>query len=101
MSATTRHAVFVLRGNPATGLAGVGLSLVVLLALAAPWIVPFNPLAFDVRLALQPLSAAHWAGTDQLGREILNRILTASRLAGRGYARRRCFPPLSPLPPSA
>jgi len=80
MSATTRHAVFVLRGNPVTGLAGVGLSLVVLLAFAAPWIVPFNPLASDVPQALQPPSAAHWAGTDQLGRDILSRILTAARL---------------------
>jgi peptide/nickel transport system permease protein len=80
MSAATRHAVFVLRGNPVTGLAGVGLSLVVLLAFAAPWIVPFNPLASDVPQALQPPSAAHWAGTDQLGRDILSRILTAARL---------------------
>jgi peptide/nickel transport system permease protein len=80
MSATTRHAVFVLRGNPVTALSGAGLLIVIILALAAPWIVPFDPIASDVPAALQPPSAAHWAGTDQLGRDILSRILTAARL---------------------
>jgi peptide/nickel transport system permease protein len=80
MSATTRHAAFVLRGNPVTALSGAGLLIVIILALAAPWIVPFDPIASDVPQALQPPSAAHWAGTDQLGRDILSRILTAARL---------------------
>ncbi len=80
MSATTRHAVFVLKGNPVTTIAAIGLSAIVLLAVFAPWIVPFDPIASDVPQALQPPNAAHWAGTDQLGRDILSRILTAARL---------------------
>jgi peptide/nickel transport system permease protein len=80
MSATTRHAVFVLKGNPVTTLAAAGLSTVIILALIAPWIVPYNPIASDVPQALQPPNAEHWAGTDQLGRDILSRILTAARL---------------------
>jgi len=80
MSATTRHAVFVLRGNPVTTISAIGLAAVVVLALAAPWIQPYNPIASDVPNALQPPSAAHWAGTDQLGRDILSRLLTAARL---------------------
>ncbi len=31
-------------------------------------------------MALQPPSAAHWAGTDQLGRDLLSRIIAATRL---------------------
>ena len=80
MSATTRHAVFVLKGNPVTTIAAIGLFAVILLAVFAPWIVPYDPIASDVPQALQPPNAAHWAGTDQLGRDILSRILTAARL---------------------
>jgi peptide/nickel transport system permease protein len=80
MSATTRHAVFVLRGNPITALAAAGLTLIILAALFAPWLAPYDPIASDVSHALQPPNAAHWAGTDQLGRDILSRILVATRL---------------------
>ena len=80
MSATTRHAVFVLKGNPVTTIAAIGLFAVILLAVFAPWIVPYNPIASDVPQALQPPNAAHWAGTDQLGRDIFSRILIAARL---------------------
>jgi peptide/nickel transport system permease protein len=80
MSATTRHAVFVLRGNPVTALAATGMTLVVLVAVLSPWLAPYNPITSDVSHALQPPSAEHWAGTDQLGRDILSRILVATRL---------------------
>jgi peptide/nickel transport system permease protein len=80
MSATTRHAVFVLRGNPVTAIAAAGLALIILAALFSPWLAPYDPIASDVPHALQPPSAEHWAGTDQLGRDILSRILVATRL---------------------
>jgi peptide/nickel transport system permease protein len=80
MSATTRHVAFVLRGNPVTAFAAVGLSLIIVAAVFSPWIAPYNPIASDVSIALQPPSALHWAGTDQLGRDIFSRILVAARL---------------------
>ena len=80
MSATTRHAAFVLRGNPVTAIAAAALSLIIVAALFAPWLAPYDPIASDVAHALQPPNAAHWAGTDQLGRDILSRILVAARL---------------------
>jgi peptide/nickel transport system permease protein len=80
MSATTRHAVFVLRGNPVTALAAAGLTLIVLAAAFAPLLAPYDPIASDVSVALQAPSGLHWAGTDQLGRDILSRILLAARL---------------------
>jgi peptide/nickel transport system permease protein len=74
------HILFVLRSNKLTAIAAVGLAVIVGLAILAPWIVPYNPVASDVPQALQPPSAAHWAGTDQLGRDILSRLIAAARL---------------------
>ena len=77
---TGRHIAYVLRSNPVTAVAATGGLLLVLIALLAPWIVPYDPIASDVPNALLPPSAAHWAGTDQLGRDILSRIISATRL---------------------
>ncbi|MDM0035159.1 ABC transporter permease [Variovorax sp. J22P271] len=51
-----------------------------LLALLGPAIVPQDPFATDVAIGLQPPSAAHWFGTDQLGRDVLSRVIWATRL---------------------
>jgi peptide/nickel transport system permease protein len=80
MSATTRHTVFVLRGNPVTAIAAAALILIVAAAVFAPWLTSYDPIESSVAQALQPPSAPHWAGTDQLGRDILSRILFAGRL---------------------
>jgi peptide/nickel transport system permease protein len=45
-----------------------------------PWIVPYDPLATNSAVALQPPSGAHWFGTDALGRDIFSRTLAATRL---------------------
>lgn len=64
------------------GLAGLILVTVFLLmALLAPWIAPYDPIALDVKAKFQPPSAAHWAGTDHLGRDLLSRIIWGARLA--------------------
>ena len=77
---TGRHIAYVLRSNPVTAAAAAGTALLVLIALLAPWLVPFDPIASNVPHALEPPSAAHWAGTDQLGRDIFSRIIAAARL---------------------
>ena len=79
-ASTTRHVLFVLRGNPVTAFAATGTALLVLVALFAPWLTPFDPITSDVAHALAPPDAAHWAGTDQLGRDIFSRIVAATRL---------------------
>jgi peptide/nickel transport system permease protein len=62
------------------GLAGLALvGGVVVLALLAPWIAPYDPLAIDLAAKLAPPSARHWMGTDQAGRDILSRILWGAR----------------------
>lgn len=51
-----------------------------LLALLGPAIAPQDPFATDVAIGLQPPSAAHRFGTDQLGRDVLSRVIAATRL---------------------
>ena len=80
MSGTLGHAAWVLRGNPVTAVAATGATLLVLLAIFAPWIAPYDPIASNVQVALRPPGAAYWAGTDQLGRDIFSRILHAARI---------------------
>ncbi len=62
----------------------VGLTLVVLhlvLAVASPLLVPFDPSHIDADLMLLPPDALHWLGTDQLGRDVLTRTLLGGRQA--------------------
>jgi len=59
---------------------GVLLVLVfVILAIFAPLLSPYDPLAMDAAVALEAPSAAHWMGTDEYGRDILSRVIWGSR----------------------
>jgi peptide/nickel transport system permease protein len=58
----------------------VVLGLVTLAALA-PWLAPWDPNRPDVRKTLDPPSAQHWLGTDQLGRDVLSRMLYGARVS--------------------
>ncbi|HEU4981791.1 MAG TPA: ABC transporter permease [Acidobacteriaceae bacterium] len=65
-------------------LAALGVLLAVLfavMAVGAPWLAPANPAAIDLTHRLAAPSAAHWLGTDQLGRDILSRIIYGARLS--------------------
>jgi peptide/nickel transport system permease protein len=55
------------------------LVLLSLAAIAAPWISPYPPDAMDLQAILRPPSSAHWAGTDELGRDIFSRLLHGAR----------------------
>ena len=79
-AATLRHAAWILRGNPLTGIAAAGVFALVLIAIFGPSIVPYDPVSSDVPQALQPPSWAHLAGTDQLGRDSFSRLIVATRL---------------------
>ncbi len=67
---------------PAAAAALAVVALFVVLAVGAPWIAPEPPLAISDAL-LEPPSAAHWFGTDQLGRDILSRVIYGSRISLR------------------
>jgi len=71
----------VARHNP---LAAAGLLFVTIFAffaLFAPWIAPQDPAFIDLPHRLMPPSAAHWCGTDELGRDILSRLIFGSRIS--------------------
>jgi len=64
------------------GAAGALIILIMMLtALLAGLIAPYNPLATDYAAMLQAPSSAHWFGTDSFGRDVLTRILYGSRTA--------------------
>lgn len=58
---------------------GTLLLLIAGLALFAPWVSPWDPLAVDTLRRLQPPSAEHWLGTDEIGRDIFSRIAHGAR----------------------
>ncbi|MDE0963741.1 MAG: ABC transporter permease [Candidatus Latescibacteria bacterium] len=66
------------------GLIGGGiLCMLLLVALLAPVLAPYDPLAQDLYQRLQPPSIDHWFGTDDFGRDILSRIVYGSRISLR------------------
>lgn len=73
-----------LRGFTRRRLAVVGAALValeVLLAVLAPGLAPYPPNAQNFMSALKPPGTAHWLGTDDLGRDILSRLLFGARIS--------------------
>lgn len=80
MSRLLRHTRYVLAENPVTLGAFLLLAGFVFLAVASPWIAPYDPLATNTAQSLQPPSRAHWFGTDQLGRDLFSRVIVATRL---------------------
>lgn len=64
------------------GMSGLVIVIVVLLsAILAPVLAPFDPLEVNVHNRLTMPSWQHWLGTDQLGRDILSRVLHGGRVA--------------------
>jgi peptide/nickel transport system permease protein len=64
------------------GLAGLIMVLLVLLsAVFADWLAPYDPIALNVKDRLQAPSMAHLLGTDQLGRDLLSRVLMGGQVA--------------------
>jgi peptide/nickel transport system permease protein len=55
--------------------------LLVIVALAAPLLAPYDPVAQNLPARLVPPTAAHWMGTDELGRDILSRIIFGTRVS--------------------
>jgi peptide/nickel transport system permease protein len=80
MSNTLAHARYVLAENPVTLLAALLFAGFAAMAILGPAIAPFDPLASDTVRALQAPSWRHVFGTDQLGRDILSRVIVAARV---------------------
>jgi peptide/nickel transport system permease protein len=77
MQAITAH----IRQQP---LAAIGLALLaifVLCAIFAPWLAPQDPATINLKGRLASPSVSHWFGTDELGRDILSRVLFGARIS--------------------
>ncbi len=57
-----------------------GFAMIVLAAIFAPFVTPYDPIALDLANALRPPSFAHLMGTDHLGRDVLTRMVFAARI---------------------
>src|SRR5262252_10370976 len=71
--------------RPAAALAVAVVSAFILVAVAAPWLAPFDPVATDFGAVRKAPSALHRLGTDEVGRDVLSRLIwgaRASLLAG-------------------
>jgi len=53
----------------------------IILALAAPWIAPYDPYKGDFLATWETPNRAHWLGTDDLGRDVLTRLLYGARIS--------------------
>lgn len=61
---------------------GLAIIVVILLvAMLAPWIAPFDPDAINVKAVLLAPSSTHWMGTDGLGRDVFSRMLFGARIS--------------------
>lgn len=61
--------------------AGIVVGILVALAVLAPLLAPWDPNKPDTRRILAGPSASHWLGTDQLGRDVLSRVLYGARIS--------------------
>jgi len=75
-----RRSIYILSANPVSFVALGAFGVIVLAACFGPLLAPYDPLLTNAANALQAPSAAHWFGTDQLGRDVFSRVLVATRL---------------------
>ncbi len=71
------------RKAPAALVGAAVVAAIVLLAVFAPLVAPHDPLAQDLATGAQAPSAAHWFGTDKLGRDVFARIVYGARISIR------------------
>ncbi|HEY4254338.1 MAG TPA: ABC transporter permease, partial [Roseomonas sp.] len=76
-----RRALARARGNPTTTIGAVVTLLIVLGAVLAPWIAPFDPAEQNIIDRLQGPGGDYLLGTDQFGRDVLSRLLFGARIS--------------------
>lgn len=79
-----RESLYLLARNKLSLIALIGLVILVAVAILAPYIAPYPEDFTDaahMAEKLQPPSAAHWMGTDELGRDLFSRVLYGARVS--------------------
>lgn len=67
--------------NPSAVIGALIIILVALMAILAPWIAPYDPVSINLADRLSPPSPQHWFGADELGRDILSRVMHGARVS--------------------
>ena len=75
------RALVLARRNPLAASGIVLIAIFTVFAVFAPWLAPQNPAHIELAARLNSPSAAHWFGTDELGRDIFSRIVVGSRIS--------------------
>ncbi len=81
MTAASRFPFALARAHPAAAVGAGVVGLYVLLALAAPWVAPYDPYAMHPQDVLARPGSAHLLGTDPFGRDVLSRVIYGTRTA--------------------
>jgi len=79
-SKSIEHFITILKENPITFFAFLMLFFFLITAIVGPYLVPYDPLETNAKIALQPPSIEHLFGTDNLGRDVFSRVIVATRL---------------------
>ena len=79
-SKSIEHFITILKENPITFFAFLMLFFFLITAILGPYLVPYDPLETNAKIALQPPSIEHLFGTDNLGRDVFSRVIVATRL---------------------
>jgi peptide/nickel transport system permease protein len=74
-------AIYFLRRNPRMIVGGAIVLAWLIIALFAPFLAPYDPIKVNVTDSLIPPGGAHWLGTDDLGRDVLSRVMWGSRVS--------------------
>ena len=75
-----QHTLYIFSENPVSIFAVLLFLFYVSMALVGHWLVPYDPYLTNTNIALQPPSVDHWFGTDHLGRDVLSRVVVATRI---------------------
>ena len=88
VTAVTGYTVGVLRGlrrfagkQPVGTASGVVLAVIILVAVASPWIAPYNPIEGHFTAINDPPDSEYLLGTDRVGRDVLSRVIYGARIS--------------------
>jgi peptide/nickel transport system permease protein len=81
MSSTAIAMRVAARRNPLATIGIVLVAIFIIFALFAPWIAPQDPAAINLPNRLAGPSVLHWCGTDELGRDIVSRLIYGARIS--------------------
>lgn len=81
VAAYLRRGAGVMRQRPDIALGVVVIAVMVVLALSADLIAPYDPNRQSLLDSLMPMSVEHWLGTDSLGRDVLSRLIHGARVS--------------------